>query len=231
MTKVFVKVDENNCILELTSIDANGYILVDEGEGPRFIHVPTTYIGSPLTDGKGIPLYQLYNKKIVKRKQEDIKEEHDAVTESQNKESEQYLLSELSKSQSIRAASILFISAAENEEIDNITISEYPNLFVTWTPSWTGKRSSIVNDGNVLYKAIHDVLVPEQNQKPSEDKTNQLWKQISNPNDEWPLWSQPISGVDNPYMTGNKVTYNEFRWISSIDNNVWEPGKYGWEKQ
>lgn len=34
----------------------------------------------------------------------------------------------------------------------------------------------------------------------------------------------------NPYQTGDKVTYNGATWISTIDNNVWEPGVYGWTK-
>lgn len=40
-------------------------------------------------------------------------------------------------------------------------------------------------------------------------------------------WEQPDS--TNPYMQGDKVTYNGKTWVSSIDNNVWAPGVYGWE--
>lgn len=43
-----------------------------------------------------------------------------------------------------------------------------------------------------------------------------------------PAWEQPES--TNPYKKGDKVTHNGFTWISAIDNNVWEPGVYGWEK-
>lgn len=39
-------------------------------------------------------------------------------------------------------------------------------------------------------------------------------------------WVQPDS--TNPYMTGDKVTHNGKTWESTIDNNVWEPGVYGW---
>lgn len=43
-----------------------------------------------------------------------------------------------------------------------------------------------------------------------------------------PEWEQPDS--TNPYMTGDKVTHNGSTWISTVDNNVWEPGVYdGWE--
>lgn len=41
-------------------------------------------------------------------------------------------------------------------------------------------------------------------------------------------WEQPDS--TNPYMTGDKVSHNDKIWVSTVDNNVWEPGVYGWEE-
>ena len=41
-----------------------------------------------------------------------------------------------------------------------------------------------------------------------------------------PKWEQPDS--TNPYSAGDKVTHNDKTWVSDIDNNVWEPGVYGW---
>ena len=41
-------------------------------------------------------------------------------------------------------------------------------------------------------------------------------------------WVQP--GSTNPYMKGNRVTFNGFTWESLIDNNVWSPAVYGWKK-
>lgn len=41
-----------------------------------------------------------------------------------------------------------------------------------------------------------------------------------------PDWVQPDS--TNPYMTGDKVRHNDKVWESTVDNNVWEPGVYGW---
>lgn len=39
-------------------------------------------------------------------------------------------------------------------------------------------------------------------------------------------WEQPES--TNPYMKGDRVIHNGKTWECSIDNNVWEPGVYGW---
>ena len=41
-----------------------------------------------------------------------------------------------------------------------------------------------------------------------------------------PEWEQPDS--TNPYMAGDKVKHNGKHWESTVDNNVWEPGVYGW---
>lgn len=41
-------------------------------------------------------------------------------------------------------------------------------------------------------------------------------------------WVQPDS--TNPYMTGDTVTYNGATWVSTVDNNVWAPGVYGWSE-
>lgn len=32
----------------------------------------------------------------------------------------------------------------------------------------------------------------------------------------------------NAYKIGDEVTHNDKNWMSMIDNNVWEPGVYGW---
>ena len=57
------------------------------------------------------------------------------------------------------------------------------------------------------------------------DNTPTLWKEVSVGISEW---VQPLS--TNPYMLGDKVTHNGFTWESTINNNVWAPEIYGWEK-
>ena len=54
-----------------------------------------------------------------------------------------------------------------------------------------------------------------------------LWAKVLIPTPaEIPEWEQPES--TNPYMKGDKVKHNGKTWESTIDNNVWEPGVYGW---
>ena len=54
-----------------------------------------------------------------------------------------------------------------------------------------------------------------------------LWAKVLIPYETVvPEWEQPDS--TNPYSAGDKVTHNGKTWVSNIDNNVWEPGVYGW---
>lgn len=59
------------------------------------------------------------------------------------------------------------------------------------------------------------------------DITPALWKEVSL--EEWPEWVQP-AGAHDAYAKGAKVTHNGKKWISTADNNVWEPGVYGWNE-
>lgn len=56
-----------------------------------------------------------------------------------------------------------------------------------------------------------------------------LWAKVLIPDPSViPEWEQP--GSTNPYMRGDKVRHSGKIWVSIIDNNVWEPGIYGWEE-
>ncbi len=59
------------------------------------------------------------------------------------------------------------------------------------------------------------------------------WQQQVEADPEWPIWQQPIPGLTGrePYAEGAQVTHLGDRWVSTAENNVWEPGVFGWEKQ
>lgn len=61
------------------------------------------------------------------------------------------------------------------------------------------------------------------------DNAPSLWAKVLIPDETVvPEWEQP--GSTNPYSAGNKVTHNGKTWVSDVDNNVWEPGVYGWSE-
>ena len=127
----------------------------------------------------------------------------------------------------IEISSLIFVQMAQDGTLDDITISEHPTLFPTWTSEWTGKAGTIVSDGECLYRSIHDVTNVGQNTKPSE--TPSMWTRIADPTEEYPEWIQPI-GSHDAYSTGAKVSHLDKKWISDVDGNVWQPSVYGWSE-
>lgn len=86
-------------------------------------------------------------------------------------------------------AELMFVKAAQAQQLDDASIAKYPEFFVTWDENWRGKAGDIVQDEGKLYRSIHDVTDAGQNRKPSE--TPSMWTQIGNPLEEFPDWVQP----------------------------------------
>ena len=64
------------------------------------------------------------------------------------------------------------------------------------------------------------------------DVTPALWTEVAKPG-EIPVWKQP-TGAQDAYMIGDKVWYPEKDttvFVSTVDDNVWQPGVYGWEAE
>lgn len=133
----------------------------------------------------------------------------------------------ISEEEQREISAIVFVKLAETGELDNITISEHPKLFIEWSENWTGSAGTIVSEGGKLYRSIHDILNTAQNTRPS--VTPSMWTPISDPTVEYPEWIQPI-GSHDAYSLGDKVSHNEKHWESITNNNVWEPGVYGWSE-
>lgn len=60
------------------------------------------------------------------------------------------------------------------------------------------------------------------------DASPSLYKAIGVTEEGYPEWVQPV-GVPDSYNKGDTVSRNDVVWRSTVDNNVWEPGVYGWE--
>lgn len=131
----------------------------------------------------------------------------------------------ISEEEQREISAIVFVKMAEQGQLDDITISEHPRLFIEWTENWTGSAGTIVSEGGDLYRSIHDVTNTAQNTRPS--ITPSMWTPISDPTEEYPAWVQPI-GAHDAYSMGAKASHSEKHWVSDVNNNVWEPGVYGW---
>lgn len=114
----------------------------------------------------------------------------------------------------------LRISATDEQALSAVYI--YPE----WKADSVYAAGDRVRYGDTLYKC----LIPHTAQETwTPANAASLWAKVLIPAaDVIPDWEQPSS--TNPYMTGNKVMYRGYAWISTIDNNVWEPSVYGWVK-
>lgn len=115
--------------------------------------------------------------------------------------------------------------AAESLE-DDVALA-VPYLFKTWAPDIQYEINSRVQYQGILYKVLQS-HTSQSDWTP--DIASSLYARVLIPDPTIiPEWEQPSS--TNPYMLGDKVRHNGFVWVSVIDNNVWEPGVYGWEQE
>lgn len=121
---------------------------------------------------------------------------------------------------------IAFVSLAEAGTIDEVTAGEHREMFAPWAVGVSYIVGNIRTYGEGLYKCVQ-AHTSQADWTP--DAAASLWVNIADPSEEYPVWSQPI-GAHDAYITGDKVTHNEKKWLSTVDGNVWEPGVYGWEE-
>lgn len=96
-------------------------------------------------------------------------------------------------------------------------------------PAWDGE-AAYEKDDRVRYgERLYRCLQAHQAQADwTPTAAVSLWaKVLTSETGEALPWEQPES--TNPYMKGDRVTHGGKTWVSTVDNNVWEPGVYGWE--
>ena len=111
--------------------------------------------------------------------------------------------------------------AGVRQDITNLDSEMFPD----WNPDgYDYYVSERVKYDKGLYRCI-------QNHKSQADWTPDvavsLWVEMDDPSQEWPEWKQPV-GAQDAYAKGAKVSHKNKHWTSDLDDNVWEPGVYGW---
>lgn len=108
--------------------------------------------------------------------------------------------------------------------IDDGMALSAPAFFPSWDPETAYASGDRVKHDGVLYRCLQD---HDSQAAWNPEDASSLWARVLIPDPAViPEWVQPDS--TNPYMAGDRVTYNEKTWESVIDNNVWAPGVYGW---
>lgn len=113
------------------------------------------------------------------------------------------------------------------ESIPDEAIARMAPYFAEWDGDGVSYTTgTLASYQDVVYRCLQDHTA-QSNWAP--DISPSLWAKVLIPDPEViPEWEQP--GSTNPYMKGDKVTHNGSTWESDIDNNIWEPGVYGWHQ-
>lgn len=112
------------------------------------------------------------------------------------------------------------VNLSDEDALDNVDV--FPN----WRVGVSYETNDRVRYEEVLYKVLQS-HVSQEDWTP--DVAVSLFVRVDDPGEEWPEWVQPV-GAQDAYPLGAKVSHNEKHWISNVDNNVWEPGIYGWDE-
>lgn len=122
-----------------------------------------------------------------------------------------------------RALRPLIVRAAES--LDDTDALDGVELFERWQPAMVLAVNQRINHDDKLYRVVQ-AHTAQEGWEP--DKTPALFTEVAKPG-EIPEWKQP-TGAQDAYAKDDKVQHNGSVWISRIDNNVWEPGVYGWDE-
>ncbi len=131
----------------------------------------------------------------------------------------------------LRKAVQIFLSRLDPEENEELIIS-VPTVFPAYEVDKLYKVKEVFRYGEnavgdpQLYQVLQEHTSAIQ-WKP--DEAVSLYKKIGIAEDGIPEWVQPLGAMD-AYNTGDRVHHNEAVWESTVDNNVWQPGVYGWQE-
>ena len=113
------------------------------------------------------------------------------------------------------------------ESVDDETALDHIEAFPKWEINHEYETGFRCRYNDVLYKVLQN-HTSQASWTP--DVATSLFVRVDDPAIEWPEWVQPVGAVD-AYAAGAKVSHNNKHWVSDVDNNVWEPGVYGWTEQ
>lgn len=110
---------------------------------------------------------------------------------------------------------------------------EIADLYPEWAAMKAYPENEIVKYGvnangeTQLYKVVQ-AHTSQEDWTP--DTAASLYKKIGYTEEGVAIWTQPLGNTD-AYMKGDIVSFENQLWESTVDNNVWQPGVYGWEVQ
>lgn len=138
---------------------------------------------------------------------------------------EQFLVSERTRPMTESEVLTMLLKQQINTlEVDDNTALRMVDFYPEWSAGQDYTEGFKVQYGGTLYKCLN-AHTSQTDWTP--DVSPSLFAKVLIPDaNVIPEWEQPDS--TNLYMTRDKVMHNGKTWESLVDNNVWEPGVYGW---
>ena len=132
----------------------------------------------------------------------------------------------------LSGGSISTFSASYQSTLAAVSDAAALNMY-DYFPAWDGAGHAYSVGDRVTYNGtLYKVLQAHTSQATwTPTDAPSLWAKVLTSTTGEPLpWEQPDS--TNPYMIGDRVTYNGKVYESTIDNNVWAPDAYpqGWKE-
>lgn len=117
------------------------------------------------------------------------------------------------------------------QQINTLSVDDSIALrMVEFYPEWAAGQDYTAGFKVQYNGTLYKVLTAHTSQDDwTPDAAPSLFAKVLIPDETVvPEWEQPDS--TNPYNAEDKVTHNGKTWVSDVDNNVWEPGVYGWSE-
>ena len=164
----------------------------------------------------------------------DYEDEEEAarVLEEIDKRNEEFWEEEEARTDIVRPLSVeevlktMLVSTDVASSLPDEALSLMYPYFDDWKTDTEYHKNDICSYETYTYRCLQD---HKSQDSWTPDAAASLWAKIlPGQGGDVGEWEQP--GSTNPYMKGDKVRHNDKVWVSDIDNNVWEPGVYGWSE-
>ena len=119
---------------------------------------------------------------------------------------------------------MLIASQINSLAVEDSTALRMREFYPLWEAGQDYTAGFRLRYGGLLYKVLQSHTSQETW---APDAAPSLFAKVLIPDENViPEWEQPDS--TNGYAKGDKVTHKGKTWVSDVDNNLWEPGIYGW---
>ena len=164
-------------------------------------------------------MYKNVNGKLIEMTEAEIAEEKQKIQLAKAEEKSSPLTAE-------EVTAMLIRQQINGLTVDDNTALRMMEFYPEWAAGVDYATGYKVQRGGRLWRCLQ-AHTSQTGWEP--ENAPSLWAKVLIPDETIvPEWEQPDS--TNPYSAGDKVNHNGKTWVSDVDNNVWEPGVYGWSE-